>query len=634
MRKLFSPIKIGNLEIKNRFMMAPMENGLAGYDGAVTKEITAYFTERAKNGVGIIMTGILAVTPEARGLPRSLCAYDESLFPGMKRLVDTVHQAGARFGAQLYHSGIQGNSDVSGLQLIAPSAISIPMGDSNVREMAAEDFTHVLNGFVAAARRCIDVGFDLIELHAAHGYLLHNFLSPLANKRTDAYGGTLENRMRFPLQVLDAVIKEAKGKVPVTVRISIEEFVEGGLGFDEAKSVCIEAAKHGVAAISISAGSFAAPHYGVQPMFVPRGFLVPYARKVKSVLNVPVIVAGRLSDASLIERTIDNGDADLVAIGRGFIADPELTMKINNKDYSSINYCVACNQGCIDRVFMGQSATCLVNPRAGYELTRNLSPLGAKRKVLVIGAGPAGLEAAIVAKKRGHEVLVLDKTGKIGGKLVLAATPPEKDSFLRFRDYLNSQITALGIQVKQKEVTCADDVKEFNADVIIVAVGASHAAPSFPVAAGTQVVTAEDVLAAKTDVGDAVAVIGGGLVGAETAKYLSAQKKKVHIVEMLEAIGKEYGLFFVMHTLEFLAKNGVVSHVNAKVVAVEKGKVILENEAIPADTVVVAVGYEPNTTLAAELKSVCPEVYTIGDAKAARRILDATAEGFEVANKL
>jgi 2,4-dienoyl-CoA reductase-like NADH-dependent reductase (Old Yellow Enzyme family)/thioredoxin reductase len=632
MRKLFSPIKIGDLEIKNRFVMAPMENCLAGFGGAINEQITAYFTERAKNDIGIIITGGTAVTPGADHPLhlRSLRLYDESLLPGMKRLVDSVHQAGAKFGIQLLHAGRQGST-------IAPSAIPCctALTNDNPREMVAEDFRSVLDGFVTAARRCIDIGFDLIELHFAHGYLMHQFLSPHSNKRTDAYGGSLENRMKYPLQILDAVIKEANGRVPVTIRISVEEFLEDGLGFDEAKTVCIEVEKHGAAAISISAGSYDSPEvYGPQPMFIPQGILVPYAKEVKHLVNVPVIVAGRLNDASLIERIIDNGDADMVAIGRGFIADPELAVKMKNEEYASINYCVACNQGCIDSVFMGQGLKCLVNPRAGYETTRNISPLSNKRKVLVIGAGPAGLEAAIIAKRRGHDVLVLDESDKIGGKLGLAATPPEKDSFLKFRDYLNGQMTALGIPLKQKEVTCADDVREFNADVIIVAVGATNTAPPFPIAEGAQVVMAEDVLAGKADVGKTVAVIGGGLVGAETAKYLCTQNKNVHIVEMLDRVGKEYGPTFMSHNLAFLAKNGVISHVSSKVVAVEKGKVILENDTILADSVIIAVGYQPNTTLAAELKSICPAVYTIGDAKAPRRILDAISEGFEIANKI
>lgn len=634
MRKLFTPIKIGNLEIKNRVMMAPMENGHATFGGGINDNIVAFLVERAKHDVGVIMTGSIAVTPEGRGLPTQLCSYDEKLIPGMKTLVDKIHQAGSLLGAQLYHAGRQATSAVTGIQPIAPSAMPCVILHNDPREMVAEDFTRVLDAFVLGAKRCVEIGFDMIEVHFAHGYLLHSFLSPHSNKRTDEYGGSLENRMRYPMQVLDAIIKEVNGKVPVIIRVSIDEFLDDGLCFDESKQVCLEAEKHGVDAISISAASYDSVEYIIQPMFVPQGFLVEYAHEMKKLLSIPVIVAGRLNSAELIEEIIESGKADMVAIGRGLIADEELISKIKNEDYASIRYCIACNQGCIDKVFVGEGAKCLVNPRAGYELTRNTVPSKHPKKVVIVGAGAAGLEAARTCKLRGHDVIVFDKVSRIGGKLELLSLPPEKDSFLKFRDYLYGQMTQLGIKFELKDVTSAEQLKPYNPDVVIIATGATQLAPQFPIAAGAQVVMAEDVLTGKEKVGETVAVIGGGLVGAETAKYLCSQNKNVHIIEMLDAIGKDYGATYIGHNLSFLTKKGVVSHVNAKVIAVEKGKVILDNGTVAADSVVVAVGYKPNNTLEEELQSVFKTVYKIGDAKSPRRVLDATSEGFEVANQL
>ena len=634
MKKLFTPIKIGNLEIKNRVMMAPMENGHAEFGGGINENIIAFLAERAKHEVGIIMSGSIAVTPEGRGLPTQLCSYDETLIPGMKLLAEKIHGAGSLLGAQLYHAGRQATAAVTGLQPIAPSAMPCAILGNDPREMAAEDFTRVLDAFILGARRCVEIGFDMIELHFAHGYLLHSFLSPHSNKRNDEYGGSFENRMRYPMQVLDAIINEVNGKVPVIIRVSIEEFLDDGLGFEEAKKICLEAEKHGIDAVSISAASYDSVEYIIQPMFIPQGFLVEYAHKMKKLLSVPVIVAGRLNSAELIEEIIENDKADMVAIGRGLIADEELISKIKNEDYASIRYCIACNQGCIDKVFVGEGAKCLVNPRAGYELTRNIVPSETPRMVVIIGAGPAGLEAARICRLRGHNVVVLDKVSKIGGKLELLSIPPEKDSFLLFRDYLYGQMTQMGIKFELKDVTSAEDIKPYDPDVVIVATGATQLTPKFPIAADARVVMAEDVLTGKVDVGETIAVIGGGLVGAETAKYLCSQNKTVHIIEMLDAIGKDYGATYIGHNLSFLTKKGAVSHVNSKVIAVEKGAVILENETIAADSVVVAVGYQPDDTLEQELKSIFQKVYKIGDAKSPRRVLDATSEGFETANQI
>ncbi len=633
MRKLFTPIKIGSLEIKNRFMMAPMENGHADFGGGINESIIAFLVERAKNDVGIIMSGSIAVTPEGRGLPTQLCSYDEKLVPGMKTLVDEVHKAGSLIGAQLYHAGRQATADVTGIQPVAPSAMPCAILNNDPREMVEEDFRRILDAFVLGARRSVEIGFDMIELHFAHGYLLHSFLSPHSNKRTDEYGGSLENRMRYPMQVLDAIIREVKGKVPIIIRVSIEEYLDDGLGFEEAKQICLVAQEHGIDGVSISAASYDSVEYIIQPMFIPQGFLVEYAKEMKKLLSVPVIVAGRLNSAQLIEDIIEKDKADMVAIGRGLIADEELASKIKNKDYASIRYCIACNQGCIDKVFVGEGAQCLVNPRAGYELTRNISKSDHPKKIVVIGAGPAGLEAARICKLRGHDVTVLDKVPKVGGKLELLAIPPEKDTFLKFRDYLYRQMIELGIKFELKEVLSAEDLEPYSPDEVIVAVGATQMKPQFKIAKGAHVVMAEDVLTGVEEVGETVAVIGGGLVGAETAKHLCTQNKDVHIIEMLDAVGKDYGATYIGHNLSFLTEKGVISHLNTKVVAVEKGKVILDNGTIAVDSVVVAVGYEANNALAENLKSKFDRVYTIGDAKSPRRVLDATSEGFELANQ-
>ena len=290
MEKLFSPIKIGPVTIKNRFMMAPMENGLADIGGEVNDRIIRFFEERAKNETGIIITGSIGISPEGRGLPTQLSLYDDRFIPGLKKLTDAVHKAGSLIGAQIYHAGRQATEAVTGIQPIAPSAVPCGILQNDPREMTKEEIAEVKDKFVQAARRSVEAGFDMVEVHFAHGYLLHSFLSPHSNKRTDEYGGSLENRMRFPIETLKEIVKVCENKVAVTIRISIEEFLDDGLKFDEAITVCREAVKAGAQAISVSAGSYDSVEYTIQPMFIKQGFLVPFSKKLKESVDVPVIV--------------------------------------------------------------------------------------------------------------------------------------------------------------------------------------------------------------------------------------------------------------------------------------------------------------------------------------------------------
>ncbi|MBE6067093.1 MAG: FAD-binding protein [Clostridium lundense] len=631
MSKLFTPIKIGNLELKNRFMLAPMENGLADLGGEVNQRIIDFFVERAKNEVAIIISGSVGISPEGRGLPTQLSIYDDKFIPGLKRMTDAVHEAGAKIGAQIYHAGRQASEAVTGIQPIAPSAIPCAILGNNPREMTKEDIIEIKEKFKKAAERSIEAGFDLIEVHFAHGYLLHSFLSPHSNKREDEYGGSLENRMRFPMEVLKEVVEVSKGKAPVIIRISADEYLEDGLKFEEVKTICREAVNAGIDAISLTAGSYDAVEYTIQPMFINQGFLIPFGEQLKKEVNVPIIVAGRLNSAELIESIVEEDKADMVAIGRGLIADEELVVKMKNKDYEDIRYCVACNQGCIDKVFLGQGINCLVNARAGYDRERKIEKAPEVKNVVIIGAGPAGLEAARVSRLRGHNVTIVDKVNKVGGKMETLSTPPEKDTFLFFRDYLYNQYVRLGIKFVQQDVKSHEDIKELNPDAVIIATGASQTVPPIKGIQSKNVVLAEDVLNGDAKVGSTVTIIGGGLVGTETAKYLATQGIKVHIVEMMDAIAKDIGATFVGHLFEVLNKNGVEQHVNAKVIEITESGVILEDGEIKADNVIIAAGYKPNDEIAEDIKNNFKEVYTIGDAKKARRIMDAVEEGFTVA---
>lgn len=630
MDKLFTPIKIGNVELKNRFIMAPMENGMAAVGtGDVTDRIINFFRLRARNNVAIIMPGSIGVSPEGRGLPTQLSMWNEHHVEEHKKLVSAVHEEGAFIAAQIYHAGRQASEAITGLTPLAPSAMPCALLGNHPKEITIDEMEEVKEKFVKAARYCVEAGYDIVEVHFAHGYLLHSFMSTHTNKRTDKYGGSFENRVRYPMEVLKAVIDEVGKEVPVQIRVSVDEYVDDGMHFDEVVKVCQMAVEAGVSSVSLSAGCYDAVEYAIQPMFVEQGFIIPYAKKMKEAINVPVIVAARLNNAQLVYDTVNNDEADIVAIGRGLIADPEFVLKMEKKDYVHIRYCIGCNQGCIDRVLMGQPAHCMVNPIAGEEADRQLNTKTNDKTVAVVGAGPAGMEAALVLNARGYNVNLYAKDG-LGGKIPAVATPPEKDSFLIFNHYLIDRIKESKINVIEKEVKGALDV---DGDEVILATGSHQITPPIKGVDNNNVVFAEDVLNGKVTVSGNVVVIGGGLVGTETCKYLGAKGLKLTLVEMKDNIADGIGATFVGHMFAKLNEYGVDVKTGVTVEEITDHSVKLSGEEIAADNVVIAAGYKANNALKDKLEKSF-KVSVIGDAVAPRRILDATEEAFLTANSL
>lgn len=634
MPDLFSPISIGSLTLKNRVMMAPMENGMAHTGGMVSERLIHFFEERARHGVGIIMTGSVTIAPEGAGLPAQIAIYDEKFLPGLKALCDAVHKAGAKIGAQIYHAGRQATEAITGLTPVAASVIPCAILGNHPRELAKEELPGLVEKFAVAADRAVRAGFDLIEVHFAHGYLLAGFLSPHSNHRKDEYGGSLENRCRFPLEVLKEVVRVVDGRVPVTIRISAQEFLDDGLQFEDVKAICRRAEECGAQAVSVTAGCYDSVYTSIQPMYVPRGFLIPYAEELKKTLSVPVIVAGRLNSGTLIKEIVSDGKADMVAVGRGFFADPELVEKLQSGAFDDIRYCVACNQGCCDRIFVGEAATCMLNARASFEMERNIVPASSPKKIAVVGGGPAGMEAARVAALRGHQVVVYEQEALPGGKLPLVAAPPEKGDFLLFLDYLRHQLVRLGVPVVRRRVEKPEDLQDDSPDAIVIATGARQVMVPVPGHDLPLVVMAEDILSGKASFGQKIVVVGGGLVGVETAHFLASLGAHVVIVEMLDGIAREAGPTYVQHIHDTMKKYHIDIYTNTRIERILRDGIEFQGKKEPADTVVIAAGYRSNNAIVDVMRKQYSDVYVIGDARSPKNIFQAVHDAFLCAEKL
>ncbi len=635
MAELFSPISIGDLVLKNRVMMAPMENGLAEEGGVVGQRLIRYFVERIKNEVAIAVTGSVACSPEGCGLPRQLRCDDDRYVPGLSRLADAVHEAGGRLGGQIYHAGRQATRAITGLEPIAPSAIPCPVMNDLPREMTRADMDALLDKFGRGAARLRRAGFDLVEVHLAHGYLLFGFLSPFSNRRSDRYGGSLENRLRYPIEVIRRIREEIGPGMALTARLSVDEFVEGGFSFDDAKEVCRAIVLEGIQAISVSAGSYASISSVIQPFSVPRGFLVPYAEEIRKTVPVPVIVAGRINTPEMVEEIVRLGKADMVALGRSLICDPEFVLKMKEGRPEHIRSCVACNQGCADQVILGSTVSCIQNAEAGKEADRCVVGAALKRKVMVVGGGPAGMEACRVAATRGHDVMLVEKDTQLGGRIVAASKAPGKGEFSRITDYLEAEIRRLGVKVLLGAPDPQRALDEFRPDVIVFAAGAEPAVPDIPGIDGRNVATAEDVLKGRREVGQRVAVVGGGLVGVESALFLAARGCSVTLVEMTAEIAADAGPIVRWILLDDLRKKNVAvlaeslaCEVCTDGLMVRRGGV---TELVAVDTVVIATSYRPVTEGRDRWGR---HAVVIGDAVAVRNAASAIHEGYLAAVKI
>jgi len=636
---LFSEAKIGSLVLKNRVIMPAMGSLYPDKGGLVSDKLIAYHVARVKGGCGMNIVEIAAVHPTSKA-PRNLSIYDDSFIPGLSRLADAIKKAGGRAAIQIWHAGRQTYSRWTDRPLIAPSPIPCPMCKGMPVEMTKEVIAEIIEAYGDGALRARKAGFDAVELHGAHGYLIAQFMSAYSNKRTDEYGGPLENRARFALEVIRNIREKVGKDFPLLYRLSAEEYVPGGLTVEDAKQVAKMVEKAGVDAVHVSAGCYGALQMIIPPLDLPAGLNADNAAAVKASVSIPVVAALRINDPEMADRLIAEGKADFVAVGRGQLADPEFCNKAQAGDIDDIIKCIGCNQGCADRLFNERKPiSCLRNPLTGRELEYAITPAGQKKKVLVVGAGPAGLEAAMVAKKRGHDVVVIEKNSRVGGQFYLAGAVPWKKEMAAAALQMGRMAERQGVQIRLNTPLADDILLEIRPDEIIVATGS---APFIPPIAGSDqdhVVKGHDVLAGTKTTGQSVAVIGGGLIGMEVAELLSDQGKKVTIIEMLDEVAGGLGTTRKTFALKFIEESGVQVFVRSKCLEIKRNSIVLDQdgqirEIGEFDSVVMAAGVKPDRTVELLLKDKGYPFRVIGDAREARKALDAIWEGADAGREI
>ncbi|MBI2863196.1 MAG: FAD-dependent oxidoreductase [Chloroflexi bacterium] len=664
---LFTPVKIGRLEIKNRIVMPPMGTRYADAGGAVTRRMIDYYVARALGGVGLVIVEAAAVRDDGKNSATLLGVEREDLIPGLRELATAVRQAGARVAIQLLHCGRHARTSVTGKPVVGASAIAGGK-EPAPSELSIKEIGALAEAFGEAARRAKEAGFDAVELHGAHETILMEFLSPLWNKRTDVYGGSLENRLRFPLEVMASVRRKAGSDFPVIYRLNGEEPVAGGLIAEEAREASRLLSQAGVDAIHVSVGTAGPLSTAASaPMEVKQGWLTHLAEGVRQVVKVPVITVGRITDPRVAERILQDEKADLVAIGRGVIADPDWAAKAQRGAFADIRRCIGCNEGCLSGLRRPEGVTCVYNPEVGRERSYKIRAAAHRKRVVVVGGGPAGMEAARVAALRGHAVTLYEQESYLGGQLALAAKIPGRGEFGSLIRYYASQLPAAGVKIELDFRVNASFVEDLAPDALVIATGAKPVVPWTITRWTPEAVTVNDVVAGRAEVGQRALILGGGLAGYETALLLAERGRQVRVVEMLAGY-KEHPILEPSHALLLFsrlkelgveifsctqvrhARDGVavVSHEDREELLRhylfrrplrERGFREFEERRETTfgdfDTLILALGADSEQSLAGEVRRLkIAEVYVIGDAARPQKALQGVYQGAEIGRRI
>ena len=642
---LLSPIKIGETTVKNRIFMPPLSTNLAD-KGYVTDELVEHYKARAKGGVGLFVTEVVTVEPTYCYLPGDMCIYDDSFIPGWKKLADGVHEYGAKILPQLFHPAHMAFPLPGTPRLIAPSNVGPYYAKEAPRAVTKEELKVIIRQFGEAAKRAQIAGADGVEIHAAHAHgLLGGFLSPLYNKRTDEYGGDIDHRLRLTLEVIEEVRRVCGKNFIIDVRISGSEYTDGGLNLNDMIYVAKQLEKAGVDFLHVSGGTTIARGSSIPAPGTPMGSHAATAAEIKKYVSIPVATVGRITEPWIAEELIANSKADICMIGRANLCDPEFANKVAAEKADDIRPCIGCLR-CLNGIMFGKRVACTVNPSFELENEDTLAPAAEKKNVLVIGSGPAGMEAAFVAAKRGHHVVLCEKDAELGGLMRIAAVPIAKQDLTRLIQYMARRLEGAGVEVR---LNCAVDKAmlegEFKGYEVIAGAGAQPiVTPAFT--GFKQWMTADDVLAGRAFPGRKIVVIGGGSVGCETADYLAPlvndlypRNREITLLEMAPGVmASESGPGRSLLVQRMMAK-GVQMICGAKVEKVDESNIWYTRDGqqhciADADTLVLAMGYKADPALEEMLKAAGASYHLIGDANKVGTIKDAIGAGYETAKAL
>ena len=613
--KLFEPGHIGKLALKNRIAMAamnPQGGGLIEPDGRLSRQGIDYFLARAKGGAGILVIGTANVNrgsePSHRTMfPNALMADHRMYIARFSQLAEAAHDYGAKV------------------------AISFGAGAGPPATLSTEQIEGLVKAHAAAAEIARTAGLDAVELNGHLGGVPDQFMTSLWNKRTDEYGGDLTGRLKFAVDIIKAVKAGGGADFPVIYKYGLKHYVDGGREIEEGVEIAPRLEEAGADALDVDAGCWDTFHWVHAPTTQPPGVNVGMAAMAKEAVNIPVIAVGKLGDPVLAESVLQEGKADIIMIGRPLLADPEWPEKVKEGRFEDIRPCIGCFEGCMGR--SGRNISCAVNPMTGAEKELTLEPAEKAKSVLVVGGGPGGMEAARVSALRGHKVALWEKGDALGGNLIPAAVPDFKQEYGRLIKYLATQVEKLGVTVELNREATAEQVQEMAPDVLFVATGSTPIIPEIPGIDKDKVGTAVDVLLGKKDTGEKVVVLGGGIVGCETALYLAKEGKQVTIVEILDSVARD--MFFVnrMHMMELLREYNVKILTGNSVAEVMDDRVAIADKEykrseLENDSVVIALGLNPSKELADALDGKVSEVYAIGDCMGPRKVIDAVWEGF------
>lgn len=632
---LLSPIKIRGLELKNRIILPAMGTRMASEKGEITDRLIAYHAARAKGGCGLNIVEVAAVhRPSSPAHFVWIC--EDSLIEGHKKLTDAIHENGGKAGIQLWQGGLAVSMDPSA-QILLPSDMNL--GQYTIPGITLEQIKEVVFCYGQAARRAVEAGYDCIEFHLAHNYLPHSFLSGGLNHRTDEYGGSFENRCRFPLEVIDAIRNNIPEDMPLFIRIDAhDDFLEKGLTIEEVIDFCNIAKEHGVDVLDVSRGNIltAATIYEVPPIDVPQGFNIENASRIRKETNMLTIGVGRINHEDFAEKLLAEDKVDMVVMGRAQLADPELVNKLKEGRTQDIIHCIGCDQGCYDGftdVVNREFITCMRNPNIGHEAEHTFTKTENPKHVWIVGGGVGGMEAAKVLKELGHEPEIFEASDHLGGQFIIAGKAPGKKEMEDAAIEMAKQTERI-CKIHLNTKVTPEMIEEKKPDHVIIATGALPIALRLDGEDQIHHVQANDVLMGKEKLSGYIAIIGGGLVGLEAADYLATQGCKVTVLEMKDKIGADLGSLRQIAVMMKMNQLKVELKPSSKVNSLSKEGVVLESgQTIPCEHVVYAVGSKSvdNSELCSMLDTLSIPYQIIGDAKAARRALNAIEEGYYAA---